>query len=406
MYTASVSTSGRKHPLRDSIRKAWSQIGLSQVPDANNGSPTGFAELVENRRDGLRQLTSVVYPLEGVHVMTETLVARILISDNDNHVKSASGVELADGRQLRIKPDGEVIVSCGAYRSPQVLLLSGIGNSAEIEKHRIRPQVSLPEVGQNLHDHLMVFRYWKLRHPEQGLAIGSPLLVDPAFEKGNPADWLATMPISHSGLKAAIEKDEGSSVSDNHVLLKGPRFHIESDVLYAVFGHEQIGLNIPLDGTAIMDFHMHGLPTSRGSVSLQSSDPVAPPVIDPDYYATEVDKFALREGYRIMSRLLLESSEGRSIVEDEITPQGHETLGSDASDEFIDQRIKMGAISCYHPAGTCSMGKVVDSSLKVIGANDLRVVDASIIPVPLLGHYQAPVLAVAEQAVDIVLSDK
>ncbi|KAI9695825.1 MAG: hypothetical protein M1820_008380 [Bogoriella megaspora] len=404
MYTSSASSSGRKYPLRKSIQDAWSQIGLKQVPDANNGSPTGFAELVENRRDGLRQLTSVVYPLNGVHVMTDTVVARVLISEGDN-TKSAVGVELADGHQLRIKPSGEVIVSSGAYRSPQVLLLSGIGNSSDLEKHGIEQQAHLPGVGQNLHDHLMVFRYWKLHHPEHGLAIGSPLMVDPAFAKGNPADWLATMPIPHSGLKAAIERDESASVSDDHVLLKGPRSHIESTVLYAVFGQEQIGLDIPLDGTAIMSFYLHGLPTSRGNISLQSTDPTAPPIIDPNYNATQVDKFALREGYRIMSRLFLDTPEGQSIVKDEITPPGHGTLGSDASDDLIDQRIKMGAISCYHPAGTCSMGKVVDSSLKVIGVNKLRVVDASITPVPLMGHYQAPVLAIAEQAVDIILSD-
>ena len=78
MYTSSVTTSGRKYPLRETILQAWKRLGLKEVEDANNGFPQGIAELVENRRDGLRQLTSQVYPLKGVHIMTETMVKRTL----------------------------------------------------------------------------------------------------------------------------------------------------------------------------------------------------------------------------------------------------------------------------------------------------------------------------------------
>lgn len=74
MYTSSVTTSGRKYPLREVILQAWKRLGLNEVEDANNGLPQGVAEMVENRRDGLRQLTSQVYPLKAVHIMTETMV--------------------------------------------------------------------------------------------------------------------------------------------------------------------------------------------------------------------------------------------------------------------------------------------------------------------------------------------
>lgn len=406
MHTSSVTSSGRHYPLRENVLNAWKHIGLEEIPDANNGAPQGVAELVENRRDGLRQLTSVVYPLKGAHVMTETFVARIILSDSKLG-KVATGVELAGGRQLSVKAGGEVLLCGGAYRSPQVLMLSGIGEKSTLARHGIPQQVDLPLVGQNFHDHQMIFRYWKLRHPEKGLAMGSPSFADPAFEKGNPADWLATMTVPTDGLKAAVAKDERNTVvDDTHTLLKGPRSHLEMNVLYAAFGAEQIGLEIPVDGTSIMTYCMACLPSSKGSITLGSSDPTAPPVIDPNYYATEADRYVMREGWRVMSRLMLETPEGKDLVVDEILPEGHKCLQSDAANDDIDARIKIGGMSCYHPAASCSMGKVVDSSCKVLGVEGLRVVDASVIPVPLAAHYQSTVFALAEQAADIILADR
>ncbi|KAL6713314.1 hypothetical protein ACLMJK_008779 [Lecanora helva] len=403
MHTSSVTTSGRKYPLRETILTAWKRLGLKEVKDANNGFPQGVAELVENRRDGLRQLTSQVYPLAGAQIMTETMVKRVTLTDAHGS-KVATGVELADGRQLHVKSGGEVLLCGGAYRSPQILMLSGIGPQNKLAKHNIPQQVDSPWVGKNFHDHQMIFRYWKLRHPEKGLAMGSPAFADPTFTRGNPADWLATMTVRTTGLKAAIAKDEGTSkIDDDHVLLKGQRSHLEMNVLYAAFGAEQIGLQIPVDGTAIMSYYMACLPSSRGSITLASTDPAAHPVIDPNYCGTHADRFVMREGWRVSSRLMLETPEGKELVADEITPEGEQCLSSTASDEDIDRRINMGGVSCSHPAASCSMGKVVDAECRVKGVQGLRVVDASVIPVPLAAHYQVPVFALAEQAVDIIL---
>ena len=406
MHTSSVTTSGRKYPLRETILQAWKSLGLEHIEDANNGSPQGIAELVENRRDGLRQLTSQVYPLKGAEILTDTMVKRVILEDGSGG-KTATGVELVDNRQLRVKTEGEVLLCGGSYRSPQVLLLSGIGPQDELAKHGVTQLVNCPWVGRNFHDHQMIFRYWKLRHPEKGLAVGSPAFTDPAFQKGNPADWLATLSVPSPGLKAAIAKDEGTStVSDHHVLIKGPRSHLETDVLYAAFGAEQIGLNIPVDGKAIMSYYMACLPTSRGSITLASTDPTAHPIIDPNYNGTEADRFVMREGWRLLSRFMLETPEGKELVADEIVPEGHKCLPSTASDAEIDQRINMGGVSCSHPGASCSMGKVVDAECRVKGVQGLRVVDASVIPMPLAAHYQAPVFALAEQAVDIILAGR
>jgi choline dehydrogenase-like flavoprotein len=153
MYTCSNTSTGRKYPLRQMVKAAWESLGLKEVPDANSGSPQGFSEVVENRRDGLRQLASEVYPLNGVQVITDTLVNRVIIGKRDGK-QVAIGVELANGEILSAKK--EIIISAGAYRTPQVLLLSGIGPAEELRKHGIEQVVNLPEVGLNLHDHMGV----------------------------------------------------------------------------------------------------------------------------------------------------------------------------------------------------------------------------------------------------------
>ncbi|GAD92606.1 glucose dehydrogenase, putative [Paecilomyces variotii No. 5] len=399
--TSSVSFSGRQYPLRETIQNAWSSLGVHVINDANNGHPQGLAELVNNFPDGRRQLTSEVYPLDGVKVVIDALVKRVILDDS----KTATGVELADGRIYSVRSGGEVIVSAGSLRTPQVLLLSGIGDQDQLSKHQIPLQINLPDVGRNLHDHLMIFRYWKLREPEKGLALGSPLFNGPNYEKGGPGDWIVTTSVASTGLQNALAKDEGGPIDNDHPLVAGPRSHLELTTIYAAFGGELAGLKIPIDGTTIMNFFMSCLPTSRGSVTLQSNDPASQPAIDPNFFATEADRFVMREGWRLLSKLMFETSEGKALVAEEVVPENHESLLSQASDDSIDARIRLAAISTSHPAGTASMGTVVDGSLRVKGAHNLRVVDASVIPMPLASHYQAAVYAIAEQAVDIILEE-
>jgi hypothetical protein len=265
--------------------------------------------------------------------------------------------------------------------------LSGIGDKDALAEHNIPVIADLPDVGKNLFDHMMLFRYWKLCHPERGLALGSPLFGGPNYEKGGPIDWLVTTPIPHGPLKAALEKDAGGPVADDHPLLAGPRSHLEMNLLYAALGTEAIGLKLPLDGTSIMTFCMGCLPTSRGSVSLASTNPADQPVIDPNYYATEMDRHVMREGYRMQSRLMFDTKEGRELIVDEHVPESFtaEELGVGASDEAIDRRIGLGGSTVFHPAGTAAMGKVVDGELKVRGLQNLSVVDASVVSIPMCG---------------------
>lgn len=207
VVTASVSSSGRRFPLREHILKLWQNLGLSHIPDANNGHPQGIAELVENWRDEKRQIVSDTYSLAGVNVLTEKTVRRVIINNHDK-VAVAVSVELAIGEKLTVKQGGQVVASSGAYGTPKVLQLSRIGNPAELSQHGISTVVDLLSVGTNLFDHLILFRYWRLRHPERGLALGSPKFGGNNYDKGGPVDWLVTVPIPLAPYKAALEKDE------------------------------------------------------------------------------------------------------------------------------------------------------------------------------------------------------
>lgn len=207
--------------MRDLVKGAWESLGVKQIPDVNGGDQIGMAEEVENRTFSKRTVTAAAYPLDGVTVMIETLVRRVLISPE----KIATGVELADGRKFAAKR--EVVISTGSIRTPQLLKLSGIGPAEELRCHGIQQVLEAPEVGKNLWDHLGLFQAWKLRHPEIGAASGSTKWTDPEFQNGNPIDWWTNQSIAKEELRSALSVDSpGKVIGDDHPLLRSPRSHL------------------------------------------------------------------------------------------------------------------------------------------------------------------------------------
>ena len=143
-------------------------------------------------------------------------------------------------------------------------------------------------------------------------------------------------------------------------------------------------------------------PTSRGSISLASKNPLDAPLIDPNYYATEFDKVTLRFGLRQAMKLMLKTPEGQAMVSEEMPPPGYPTIEHGSSDAQIDARVRRVGNTFFHPAGSAAMGTVVDSELRVKGIDKLRVVDASVLPLSICAHYQVVTYALAEQAADII----
>lgn len=250
-------------------------------------------------------------------------------------------------------------------------------------------------------DHLSVGLTWKLKHPERGLAMGSPLLVDPSFANGWPMDFIQFGHVSTEGIKAVLQSSP-TKVEDEKLLLRPDACHTETVCLYAPMPHHMTGTNLKVEGEHITTVTICLNPTSRGYVTIASSDPTDPPIIDVNFNATEVDRYILREGLRKTVSVMRDTKSGQSFVEDEDIPEGHNRLLPDSSDEAFNNRIRDFGLSLYHLCGSCAMGKVVDSKCKVIGVEGLRVVDASIFPIPISAHPQVCVYALAEKAADIM----
>ncbi|OAL36374.1 hypothetical protein AYO20_04270 [Fonsecaea nubica] len=381
----------RKYPLRESIQKMWEEAGARYIPDGNAGDQNGLIEFVEVWVNSVRQLPSKIFDLTKVDIRTTSTVQRVTFSGQDQPI--ANGVDLVGGEHLVAKK--EVIVCAGAYHSPQVLMLSGIGDPDELAKHGIEPIAPNRAVGKNLTDHLAMGLTWKLEHPEKGLSIGSPLFNDPSYFAGWPVDFMMFGPLDQlAKLEPLIKTQE-----DRNLVLRPDASHTEIVTLYVAIGKRLTGIDVPLDGSYISTIVCFLTPTSRGSITLRSANIEDPPVIDVNFFDTDVDRAGLREALRKAASVHLGTEAGRSFISHEVAPEGYACI-MDATDEEIDKRIADFGYSLDHPTSSCAMGKAVDSHCRVVGVKGLRVVDASVFPIPMACHPQSVVYAMAERVAD------
>lgn len=339
----------------------------------------------ENSRDGKRQPSYTTYPLDGVQVLTNTLMQRVTFSG-----ATATGVELADGRKLTARK--EVILCGGAYRTPQLLILSGIGPSEALAEHGISTVKNSPHVGSNLHDHFAVYLAFRLRDPALGYAMGSPTWQNPALFKGLPWDWVVSQPLPEK----ILSKHEPDHAA------KRERNLYEVLTLYVPPGIP----GIPMDGTHIATSTMLLLPTSRGTVTIRSKDAKDQPLIRPNYFSLPLDRATLVHAARQTLQALLATEALGPIVEAETPPsvgQDLAPLTAESTDAEIEDRIRRTGMHHHHSGGTAAMGAVVDAEGRVVGVEGLRVADASVIPVPMGGHPQATLYAMAEQIAAMII---
>ena len=197
-------------------------------------------------------------------------------------------------------------------------MLSGIGPSSQLTAYSI-PQVSNLPVGEGLHNHLSATMWFKPKHPERGLAIGSSLFNEkaPDLKSGNPIDWIITESIDDLSQASNVP----DSTANDHVIAQ-PRGHVELFVSYAPIAAPAFSTTVWRARTHISTPILGLLPTSRGSISLSSLDPTADPIIDPNHLSTEPDGEAMRTGVRAVLRTTLDTSAGKPIIEGETPPQG------------------------------------------------------------------------------------
>ncbi|KAH7322404.1 GMC oxidoreductase [Stachybotrys elegans] len=395
----SVISTNREFPLRQQLLDSWAELGINAVPDldGNAGHPLGVADVQENRVQGRRQIASNTHPLDKVTVLVNTTVAKIVLETVDGSL-TATGVELDSGIKIKSR---QVVLSAGAIRSPQILLLSGIGPKEHLDELGISVALDQPQVGKNLAEHSLIPLAFRVRDPSAGYIIGpsNPLFANEQYGWGTPTDFLVSADVPKEGLRGAIAEDEGSVPDASHPLLAHPRTFLEHVLLY---------VGAP-DGTLATLVTFVLLTTSRGDVKLRSTDVKTPPVINPNYLSTAVDRYVAREGVRRNIKLGGSDSTllGREVFDGEVGAPGFSTtLTPESTDAEIDARVRASLATGYHPMGSLSMGKVVDSDLKVIGVNNLRVVDASVFPVVITGHLQVATYALAEQAAEIIHGKK
>lgn len=342
------STTGRVYPLRDAVYSSYESVGVKALPglDANAGYNLGFGQIAENRRNGARQIASKYYPLDGVTVLLDTLVEKILVqttattgSATPSTKPRAVGVALANGTEIF---GARVIASAGTYRTPQLLLLSGIGPAHTLARYNITQALNNPEVGQNLADHAFFGTEWALTPDYRNATIdsGNPLFSEPQYGFGMPNNFAASFSVEDkAGLVEAISKDEGRVPTEDHWLLKNRTF-MEAFVFYMNLAGLQ-----PTNVSYLTTGNVAFLPTSRGHVSIRSPDPSDAPVIDANFLASEVDRFVWRDGIRRMIRLMTsgQTALGRGIVAAEATSSGLPALTMNSTDGDIDARIRDAA---------------------------------------------------------------
>ncbi|KAL8634427.1 MAG: hypothetical protein Q9228_007978, partial [Teloschistes exilis] len=195
-----------------------------------------------------------------------------------------------DGRALKAKC--ELIVSCGAPKTPQLLMLLSIGPKDELKRHGISQHVDSPTIGLNHFDHLALHQAWKLGFPERDHAVGLAAFNKPEYSLGFPAEWIGSYAVPEDTLEASLKDD--MLLTDSTTPIKPSQLstfdsaHIGLLVAYARMKLAPT-YDIPLDGSHIASGVVLYRPTSRGRITLASADPNAEPIVDPSYYSTDIE---------------------------------------------------------------------------------------------------------------------
>jgi choline dehydrogenase len=348
-----------------SLLEAALDVGIEWNRDPNSGDMEGVAQTQFNIRNGKRHSTADAYlrpALSRDNVEVETGARVTSLRFDGQRVVGLTFEQ--DGQEREVDATEEVILSAGAFGSPHLLLLAGVGDSEHLKEHDIDVKANLPGVGKNLQDHLLAVVTYQ---SEKSIDLG---------------------PSDHFSQNIALERLEPDSPTpDLYIML--------NCALYMNHGFDNP------EGVQGFSFAFHSTdPKSEGELTLRTADPLDEPRIDMGYLRDERDLDELVHGVK-RAREIGEATPLDDYRGEELWP------GDDVqTDEEIIEYIRNTATTAYHPVGTCKMGTdemaVVDDRLRVKGVQGLRVVDGSIMPSITVANTQGPIIGIAERAAEFI----
>lgn len=387
-----VSDVGHTCQLTENYVLAVQGLGVPYNPDFNGATQYGvgtmqFTTWRNRRHNAVRAFLDPVSSCNGLTVRTGTTVAKILVE----HDRATGVVIREQGREQTIFAESEVLVAAGAYNTPKLLMLSGIGPSAHLAEHGIATIADLPGVGENLQDHHEVpvvattHEHIGYFGEDRGLR---------AIRNGLQYSLFRSGPVASVGVEACAYLDpEAPTDATKRPTIKMycvPTVYVDNDIT---------GVR-PQDGVTLNACLLR--PASRGYVRLRTTDPSDMPLIDNKYLAEPEDLRLEIAGLRL-AREILKSEPLSSQIGTELLP------GSDVDDDAtLAEHCRRTVKTNWHPVGTCRMGPksdsmaVLDDRLRVRGIEALRVIDASAMPFVPSGNTNAPTMALADRAVTLM----
>jgi choline dehydrogenase len=383
------------HPISRAFLQAALDQGLPFNEDMNSGTQDGIGYLVGCIYKGRRQSTANTFlkaasGRPNLETRTSSPVRRVVFEG-----QRAVGVELegADESITTLRCNREVILCAGALATPSILQHSGVGDAAHLQALGIEPVVDLPQVGRNLQDHLFGHLMFRMRDAGDSL---NALLRSTRRMGIEALKWLlfgtGWLNVTSSHLTSFFQSSPEVERADVQMSMRPFSFDMSPRGVPVL--HDFPGMAVSAIQTR---------PFSRGEVRITSADPREPSRIDPKYLSDPRDIEVLRRGIQRIRAIMAEPAIA-SRVAAEIEPGPDVT-----SDAALEQYLRHHCETVYHPAGTCRMGSdpesVLDPALRVRGVRDLRVIDASVMPMICSGNTVAAAMMIGEKGADVTLAD-
>eukprot|EP00057_Strongylocentrotus_purpuratus_P015193 XP_011669667.1 PREDICTED: choline dehydrogenase, mitochondrial-like [Strongylocentrotus purpuratus] len=391
-----VSTSKSQNPLFEAFVNAGKEAGYPYTSDMNGHQQEGVGLIDMTIHKGRRWNCSNAYlksddvqQRRNLTIHSRSLCDRVLFEGT-----KAIGIEFTCNKVKKVaKASQDVILSGGTVNSPQLLMLSGVGNADDLKALGIPVVAHLPGVGQNLQDHLQVYVQYTCTKP---ISLYKAKWKLPFTMVAVGLEWF----MFQTGLGTSAHLEAGAFIR-SRAEVKHPDIQMH---FVPVLVHDHGQIPGECHGFQVCVNTLRG--TSRGFIKLKSRDPTEYPMIDPNYLDTEIDRRDLRHSIRLTREIVAQKAF------DEFRGEEMAPGSSVQTDSELDAFISAKAETIYHPTSTCKMGSgedpmaVVDCTTRVIGLENLRVVDASIMPSITSGNTNAPTIMIAERAADMILGNK